>query len=199
MSRSAAAPARRTPVYDRIMEAAVDLFAEKGFDATSVAEIVERAAVTKGALYHYFASKDDLLFEIYHRLIGAQLSDLDRITSLGLPPDETLRALIADLIASTTGNLREAAVFGRESHKLDAAHSSAVRADRRRYHDAVRTLVERAQQDGTFARTAPAETVTLIIFGMINQMPKWYRPDGPKAPAELATELADFVLAGLRP
>jgi AcrR family transcriptional regulator len=57
-------------VQGRLLEAAVSLFAEKGFDATSVQEIVERAQVTKGAMYHYFRSKDDLLYAIYHGLIS---------------------------------------------------------------------------------------------------------------------------------
>ncbi len=78
--------ARVSAVETRILAAAVRLFAEQGFDGTSVQEIVERAEVTKGALYHYFDSKNDLLFEIYHSLLSRQLADLDRILGEGLPP-----------------------------------------------------------------------------------------------------------------
>ncbi|HWM40698.1 MAG TPA: helix-turn-helix domain-containing protein, partial [Streptomyces sp.] len=53
------------PVPQRLMAAATRLFSEQGYDRTSVQEIVEAAGVTKGALYHYFGSKDDLLHEIY--------------------------------------------------------------------------------------------------------------------------------------
>jgi AcrR family transcriptional regulator len=185
-------------VQDRIRDAAVRLFAERGFDATSVQEIVDAADVTKGALYHYFRSKDDLLYEIYHALIGEQLAHLDRIIAAGDPPPDTLRAVIVDLVETTTARLAEAAVFAREMHRLAAEPMASLRAERRRYHAAVRDLIANGQAAGVFAPTASAETVTLVVFGIVNQLPQWYRPDGPKTPAQLATELADFVLAGLQ-
>jgi AcrR family transcriptional regulator len=187
----------RAPVPDRIVAAAVGLFSEKGFDATSVQEIVERAAVTKGALYHYYRSKDDLLYEIYHQLITRQLADLDRILAAGDPAPTSLRAIIVDLVETTAARLEETAVFTREMHKLAAEKMAAVRADRRRYHAAFREVIANGQRDGVFATTTSAETVTLIVFGIVNQLPQWYRPGGTKSPRELADEIADFVLAGL--
>jgi AcrR family transcriptional regulator len=187
-----------SPVRARILAAAVQLFAVQGFDATSVQEIVERAEVTKGALYHYFGAKDDLLYEIYHSLIGTQLADLDTILARGLPPDQSVRAVITDLVETTAARVEEATVFAREMHKLDADRMAAVRADRRRYHEAFRAVVATAQADGTFATPASAETVTLVVFGMVNQLPTWYRPGGPRTPAQIGGEVADFVLAALR-
>ena len=69
----------RSPMEERIIAAAVTLFAERGFDGTAVQQIVDRAEVTKGALYHYFDSKDDLLYEIYHRLLGLQTERLNSL------------------------------------------------------------------------------------------------------------------------
>jgi hypothetical protein len=83
-------------------------------------------------------------------------------------------------------------------HKLAEEKMAALRADRRRYHKAFREVIAKGQREGAFARTASAETVTLIVFGIVNQLPQWYRPGGPKSPRELADEIADFVLAGLR-
>jgi AcrR family transcriptional regulator len=194
-----ARPARARPVQARLLDAAVGLFAEKGFDATSVQEIVERAAVTKGAMYHYFKSKDDLLYEIYHGLISQQLADLDRILAAAGPPGDVIRAVIVDLVETTTARLAEAAVFSREMHKLADEPMAALRAQRRRYHEAFRGLVARGQADGAFAAVASADTVTLVVFGIVNQLPQWYQPDGPKSPRQLADEVADLVLAGLSP
>jgi AcrR family transcriptional regulator len=185
-------------VQARLLDAAVSLFAEKGFDATSVQEIVERAAVTKGAMYHYFRSKDDLLYEIYHGLISRQLADLDRIVADGGPPDVLVRAIIVDLVETTAAELPKATVFSQEMHKLADEPMAALRAQRRRYHERLRDLVARGQADGAFASVTPADTVTLVVFGIVNQLPQWYQPDGPKRPRQLADEVADFVLAGLR-
>jgi AcrR family transcriptional regulator len=187
------------PIQARLLTVATELFAEKGFDATSVQEVVERAQVTKGALYHYFDSKQDLLYEIYHSIISVQLADLERILATGGPPGQTLRAIIVNLVETTAARADQALVFGREMHRLDQARMDAVRADRRRYHDLVRDVVARAQAAGDFAAVADADTVTLVIFGVINQLPVWYRPRGAKTPARLGTEIADLILAGLRP
>lgn len=192
-------PAQTAPVLARILDAAVALFAEQGFDGTSVQEIVERAAVTKGALYHYFTSKDDLLYEIYHALISRQLADLDRIVASGMSPADTVRAVVVNLVETTTDGLDAAAVFFRERHKLGADRMRAVRADRRRYDETFREVVAAGQREGAFARVASPETVTLMVFGIIHQLPQWYRPDGPKTPHQLGDEIADFVLAALDP
>lgn len=191
-------PAPR-PVQARILASAVQLFARKGFDGTSVQEIVEDAAVTKGAMYHYFSSKDDLLYEIYNQLLSRQLADLDRILAEGMAPRETLRAIITELVCTTAEHIDETKVFGREQHKLDARHAEAVRANRRRYHVTFRELIEAAQRDGVFSPATPAETVTLIVLGVVNELPRWYRPDGPKPAGRIAAEIVAFVLAALDP
>ncbi len=184
-------------VARRVLDAAVELFAEQGFDATSVQEVVERARVTKGAMYHYFRSKDDLLYEIYHDLITVQLAGMDRITAAGGPAPRILRAIIVDLVVTTAGRLGAATVSARELHRLSGKPAAALRAQRRRYHEGVRELIARGQRDGEFAATVSAQTATLMVFGIVNQLPQWYRPDGATPPRELAEEIADFVLAGL--
>jgi AcrR family transcriptional regulator len=158
---------------------------------------VDAARVTKGAMYHYFRSKDDLLYEIYHELITEQLAGLDRIRALGGPAPQTLHAIVVDLVESTASRLDAAAVFAREAHKLAGEPMAALRAQRRRYHEGVRELVAQGQRDGVFVGSASAETVTLMVFGIVNQLSQWYRPDGPTSPRQLADEIANFVLAGL--
>lgn len=191
--------ARSSALSDRIVNTAVELFAAQGFDATTVQQIVDAAEVTKGALYHYFDSKNDLLSEIYHSLIGTQTADLDRITGQDLDAVEKVRAILLNVVETTTARIKAAAVFYREVHKLDAARMSEFRADRRRYHETFRDVVAAAQAEGTFSAVVPADTVVQIALGAVNQLPTWYRPDGKKTPHEIGTELADFVLAALRP
>jgi AcrR family transcriptional regulator len=183
----------------RIIASAVELFAEQGFDATTVQQVVDRAEVTKGALYHYFDAKDDLLYAIYHALIGTQNAALDEIAALGLGAGETVRAVLVNVVRTTVERLSEAKVFFREAHKLDADRHAAFRADRRRYHEGFRLIVEAGQACGEFSRVVPADTVVQIAMGVVNQLPVWYRAGGVKSPEELGNEIADFVLAALRP
>lgn len=181
----------------RVLDAAVELFAEQGYDGTSVAQVIGRAGVAKGGFYHHFASKEALLYEVYGDLIRRQLDGMDAILARGLPPAETLRALITDLVTSTAASARPALVFWREMHRLGDERTGRYRRARRRYHDAVRKLIRDAQATGAFAGVASADTVTFTIFGFVNELPLWYRPTGRKRPGQLADELADLVLAAL--
>jgi AcrR family transcriptional regulator len=182
---------------ERVLHAAVDLFAQQGYDATSVTQVIERAALTKGGFYHHFASKEALLYEVYGDLITGQLQRMDAILARRLPPADTLRELILDLIESTAASAQRALVFWREVHRLGDEHTASYRAARRRYHEAVRRLIRNGQSSGVFAKVASPETITFTIFGVINELPLWYRPDGRKRPAQIASELAEFVLAAL--
>jgi AcrR family transcriptional regulator len=181
----------------RVLDAAVELFAQRGYDGTSVSQVIARAGVAKGGFYHHFASKEALLYEVYGDLIGRQLAGLDEILARGLPPAEALRALIHDLVVTTAASARPALVFWRELHRLGDERTEQYRRQRRRYHDAVRRLVRDAQATGAFAAVASADTVTFTIFGYVNELPLWYRPNGRQRPAQLAGELADLVLAAL--
>jgi AcrR family transcriptional regulator len=182
---------------ERVLDAAVELFAQQGYDGTSVTQVITRAGVAKGGFYHHFASKEALLYEVYGDLIGRQLDGMDEILRRQLPPAQTLRALIADLVITTAASARPALVFWREMNRLGDERTAQYRRARRRYHDTVRRLIRDAQVAGEFADVAGADTVTFTIFGFVNELPLWYKPTGRKRPAQLADELADLVLAAL--
>jgi len=181
----------------RVLEAAVELFADHGFDGTSVAQVITRAGVAKGGFYHHFASKEQLLYEVYGDLIGRQLADMEAILARGDGAAATLRALILDLVETTAASARPALVFARELNRLGDERTREYRRARRRYHDAVRKLIRDGQAAGEFTAAAGADTVTFMIFGFVNELPLWFRPTGRKRPAQLGAELADLVLAAL--
>jgi len=181
----------------RVLEAAVDLFADQGYDGTSVAQVIAKADVAKGGFYHHFASKEELLYEVYDDLIDEQLRRMDVILARAEAPAATLRALIVDLVETTAASSRPALVFWRELSRLGDERTAEYRRARRRYHDAVRRLVRDGQQAGTFAPVASADTVTFTIFGFVNELPLWFRPNGRKRPTQLGHELADLILASL--
>ena len=181
----------------RVLTAAVDLFAQQGYERTSVSQVVAAAGVAKGGFYHHFASKEDLLYEVYGDLIGSQVAAMDEIAARGDAPATTLRAMIVELVLSTARSAKQAKVFWREMHSLGDERAEQYRRQRRRCHDAVHTVVGDGQAAGAFGTTASADTVTFTIFGVVNEMPIWYRPDGRKRPQQLGDEIADFVLTGL--
>ncbi|KUJ67326.1 TetR family transcriptional regulator [Streptomyces albus subsp. albus] len=186
------------PVPQRLLAAATRLFAEQGYDRTSVQEIVEAAGVTKGALYHYFGSKDDLLHEVYGRVLRLQQERLDSFAEADAPVEERLRAAAADVVVTTIENIDDATIFFRSMHHLSPEKHRQVRAERRRYHERFRQLIEEGQRSGVFSDATPADLVVDYHFGSVHHLGTWYRPDGPLSPQQVADHLADLLLRALR-
>jgi AcrR family transcriptional regulator len=187
------------PVPQRLMAAATRLFSERGYDRTSVQEIVEAAGVTKGALYHYFGSKDDLLHEIYGRLLRRQKERLDAYADADEPVERRLRRAAADVVVTTIDNLDDAKIFFRSMHQLSPEKQKQVRAERRLYHERFRDLVEEGQRSGVFNADTPPDLVVDYHFGSVHHLSHWYRPDGKLTPQQVADHLADLLLRALRP
>jgi AcrR family transcriptional regulator len=188
-----------TPVPQKLLAAATRLFAEHGYDRTSVQEIVEAAGVTKGALYHYFGSKEDLLQEIYGRMLRLQQERLDTFADADRPVGERLRSAAADVVVTTIDNLEDAHIFFRSMHQLSPEKLKQVRAERHRYHERFRALVEEGQAEGVFSEATPADLVVDYHFGSVHHLSTWYRPEGPLTKQQVADHLADLLMRALRP
>ncbi|MFC7219344.1 TetR/AcrR family transcriptional regulator [Streptomyces polyrhachis] len=186
-------------VPERLLAAATRLFAEHGFERTSVQQIVEAAGVTKGALYHYFGSKDDLLHEVYARLLRLQQERLDHFAALDAPVQDRLRQAAADVVVTTLENNDDATIFFRSVHLLAPEKRKEVRADRRRYHDRFRALVEEGQAAGVFAADTSADLVVDYHFGAVHHLGSWYRKGGPLTPAQVGEHMAELLMRALRP
>ncbi|MFF2813050.1 TetR/AcrR family transcriptional regulator [Streptomyces sp. NPDC058000] len=187
------------PVAQRLLATATRLFAEQGYDRTSVQEIVDAAGVTKGALYHYFGSKEDLLHEVYGRVLRLQQERLDRFADADAPVAQRLRDAAADVVVTTIENLDDTKIFFRSMHHLSPEKDKQVRAERRRYHERFRALVEEGQRTGVFTTEVPADLIVDYHFGSVHHLGTWYREDGPLTPQQVADHLADLLLRALRP
>lgn len=194
-----ATEAEPTSVTTRILAEATRLFAEKGFLGTSVQEIVDAAEVTKGALYYYYSSKDELLYEIYHRVIHKELTTLERVMAMDLSPYDTVDALITDVVLTTAAHRDDVTIFLREMHRLSPEKSKAVRQDRRRYHIAFRGVIQKGQRDGVFRSDISAELVAIGFFGLVHHYYTWYRDDPRFSAQYMARESSRWFLESLRP
>lgn len=186
---------RKVPA--RVLTEATRLFAMKGFQETSVQEIVDAAEVTKGAMYYYYSSKDELLFEIYHSLLRSELDAMERIMAMNLSASETIYRLMTDIMIQSAENRNELTIFLREMHRLSPEKDAEVRAERRRYHVTFRGVVERGQRDGEFRQEISAEMVTIGFFGLVHHYFMWYHPDDRFDPADMANEAARWLLGSL--
>ena len=165
-------------VPQRLLNVARTLFAEKGFEGTSVQDVVVAAGVTKGAMYHYFSSKDDLLYEIYGRVLRMQMERLEKFVSQEGPVEERLHAAAADVVATTIENLDSTTIFFRSLHQLSEEKQKEVRRERRRYHETFRAMVVEGQQSGVFRDDISADLCVDYFFGSVHHLPMWWKPRG---------------------
>lgn len=191
--------ASRGAVPDRLLEVATRLFAQRGFEGTSVAQIVQAAGVTKGAMYHYFGSKDDLLHEIYARVLRMQLGRLEDIAAGPGGPRERLHAAALDVVVTSVANLDDTTIFQRSMHLLNPDKQGEFRAQRRRYHERFREIVHEGQAAGVFRDDVPADLTVQFYFGCVHHLGTWYRADGPLSAQDVGRHFADLLIAGLRP
>ena len=186
-------------VPQRLLQHATRLFAKKGFDRTSVQEIVEAAGVTKGAMYHYFGSKDDLLIEIYGRGLRGQMQQLESVASSGAPLHDRVHAAASDVVVSTIENMDDNTIYLQSVHLLTPENQKVVRAERRKYHERFRSLIEEGQDSGEFRADKSADVVVDFYFGSVHHLGAWYRRGGPLSARQIGDHYADLLLGALRP
>ncbi|QNE47121.1 TetR/AcrR family transcriptional regulator [Glaciihabitans sp. INWT7] len=184
-------------VKDAVRTAAVDLFAKNGFANTSVQQIVDAAGVTKGAMYHYFRSKDELLFGIYEHLLTLQGEHLAAIVATGDSTEQKLRAACIDVIETSIEFLDEGTVFFRSAHMLPAEKQLEVKHRRREYNDQFVSLVEAGQREGVYRTDIPRAVLVANFFSDLHYLPQWYSADGPEDGSLIAAQLTDLFLAGI--
>jgi AcrR family transcriptional regulator len=195
-------PMRTTNVQDEVLRAALDLFSTRGYATTSVQEIVAAAGVTKGAMYHYFASKDDLLFAIYDRLLSLQKARLDEIVAAGDERgdgvEEVLRAVCEDVVSTSIEFLPEGTVFTRSQHMLTPERQKEVKRRRREYHEEFEAVLRRGIEEGLFRDDVPTAMLIAHFFSDVHYLSQWYSPTGPATASQVAEQITELFLRGIR-
>lgn len=189
---------RGRPGYDReeVLRVAVALFNEQGYDATSVADLATRLGLTKSALYHHFSSKEELLSIALDSGLASLEAVLDEDGARSGSAYNRLRHVVSGAVAVLVSHLPEVTLLlrvrGNSTVELQAL-------ERRRLFDyRVTQLVAAAQTENAIRQDIDASTATRLIFGMLNSVVEWFRPDGPSDDGRLTHDLLAVALDGLR-
>lgn len=179
-----------------LLKAAADIFAAKGIDRASMAEVAEQGGISKALIYHYYASKDALVFDIIDR----HLAELEAAVAEAACPEAGAEAHFTALIAALLSSYMNADAKHRVQldglarlpsemqHQLKERERNLVR----QMSAAIVALQPKLEGD---SRLRP---ITMSIFGMLNWHYMWFRPHGPLSRADYAALVAQFCIAGLR-
>ena len=178
-----------------MLTAAVRLFNDKGYEATSISDLAEALGITKSTIYHHVTSKQDLLrMAINHALDGLQQAAAE-VEALDAPAIERLELLIRRSVLVLADRLEFVTLLLRVRGN-NAIESNALM--RRRILDAqVTELVKEAQAAGDLRADIDPATAARLMFGMVNSLAEWYQPRRDGA-APLADAVVGMAFEGLR-
>lgn len=180
---------------ERLLRTAAQLFAEKGYHGTGVAELGRAVELGRGGLYHHMGSKEGLLVEISVRHVRDMVEIGEEILASDLTPPDKLRALSRRLMRTIADSLPEVTVFFHEVNTLQGEAREQVLALRARAEAIWREVLDEGVQQGYF-RTGGG-MVTKGILGMHNYSYVWIDPHGRLAPEDIADIFCDLLLRGL--
>lgn len=183
----------------RILDAAVKVFARKGFFQARVADIAKEAEVADGTIYLYFKNKDDLLISIFEEKMRQVIASFRSAIAEENDARARLHRLIRmhlegfqaypDLAAVLQVELRQSSRFMREYEKVEL----------RQYFDLIGDIVAQGEREGVFRQDLPLSLVKRLIFGTLDEVVStWVTAGGSYALDGLAEPLLDLFLGGIQ-
>ena len=158
-----------SPREDQVRAAALRLFKEKGYHATSMRDIATAVGINKGSLYSYIHSKEDLLIPVFERAMGVLLEQIEQITAdASLSPTERLKRAIHAHVSAVANNLDVLTVYLSEWRQLAAESLATNRGQRERYAE----LFHQILRDGVAAGEFRSMDTRIVMLGMIG-MSNW--------------------------
>ena len=177
-----------------IVEHAARLFAERGFLGTSIAELAEACETSKSLVYHYYESKEDILFDVMHSHVRALLDAAEDISACATTPSEKLRELTLAFVRLYAGAAARQRVLLNELQRLSNEQRATVIGIQRRLIAIVEDILAELRPDLPDAMKPPA---AMLYFGMINWMHTWLDPEGRVEPSRIAELAANVFLDGI--
>jgi AcrR family transcriptional regulator len=179
-----------------IRDKAAALFAERGFAATSIADIAAACGTAKSLVYHYFGAKDDILYDLLRDHVARLVAGAETALAGVADPRERLRAFVRAEIALYAGARDRHRLLLNALGDLAPERREEIKALERKLVALVRTLC--VALNPALARDPALATATAMsVFGLINWTHTWYRADGPITPAAYAELAATMLLDGL--
>lgn len=197
-ARKVSRPSQPPPVRVRsdIVEAATQVFSERGYHAASMTEIADRVGMRKPSLYHHIRKKEDLLFAIHEQLIDELIEQTTAALDPSMTPPEQMAAVLRvsfDLIARHRDAVT---VFLQERRAVSGARWNELVVKRDRYEQMVSGIIAEGTAAKAFA-DLPAAIAARGVLGMVNWGYTWFDPKGEMTAEQIADVFVAIALRGL--
>jgi len=178
-----------------ILQHATEVFHDKGYEGASMRDLSRATGMSLAGLYYYFESKEKLLYMVQKHTFETVLERLQDMLNGVTDPEERLRLLIRNHLEYFLANRKGIRVLSHEDQVLKNGYADEIALIKRRYYQITRELVQAvADTRGTHVN---ARIASLSLFGMMNWVYTWYRPEADESPDDLARDMGDIFLRGL--
>jgi AcrR family transcriptional regulator len=181
---------------DTLLDAAVTLFNERGYEATSVDEVATRLGVTKSAIYHHVPSKVELLRLALDRALDALFALTQETGATTGPAIDRLEYVVRGSVRVLAAELPFVTLLLRLRGNSEVERSALQR--RREFDRVVTGLVRAAEHEGDVRTDVDPAVLSRLLFGTVNSLTEWYRPGGDLSAEDLADAVVTVTFSGLR-
>jgi len=181
---------------DDILEAAAQVFRQKGFHGASMANIAEAVNLQKASLYHHVSSKQEILLELLDRALELLFERISPIATQNISADERLRQMIREYLQILAENTDLSAVLLFEHRSLESKQHARHVPNRDKFEALWRNVLA----DGVRSKKFLCEdisTAARAILGILNWTITWYRPSGDLTIKQIADQYSNLLLNGL--
>jgi AcrR family transcriptional regulator len=179
-----------------ILEAAAQIFREKGFHGASMSDIAEAVNLKKASLYHHVSSKQEILLDILDQALQLLLDRISSITAQNIPADKKLRLMIREYMQILAENVDLATVLLFEHRALERRQHARHIPNRDHFETLWRDVLAEGVKEKLFQCEDIALT-TRALLGLMNWTITWYRSDGDKTIQQIADDYSNLLLNGL--
>jgi len=181
---------------DDVLDAAAQVFRQKGFHGASMSDIAAAVNVQKASLYHHVSSKQEILLALLDRALVMLTNHISVIASQKLPPDQKLRLMIREYLSGLAENADLTSVLLFEHRSLDKKSHARHVPHRDKFEGLWRSVLDEGVQKKVFDLKDTGLMVRALM-GVMNWTLTWYHPNGEKSIEQIADEYADFILKGM--
>ena len=183
---------------ERILRAATELFASKGFDGTSVRNIAEKVSLSVPGMFHYFSSKEEILYEIMTLFMDNAYKKIMEIYNADIDPIEKLSEICKFYVEQYAGHKHQLTILISERKSLIPEHREICIVKERDYVKALKNLFEELAKK-KLLKPINWSILAFIFFGMVHWTYRWYNPKAKRGigPNQLGIIFSEVFLRGI--
>ena len=181
---------------DEILEAAAQIFSQKGFHAASMQDIAQAVHLRKASLYHHVNNKQEILVSILDQALDLLIERMTKVMEQPLSPDEKLRQAMISYLQAMLEHRDLASVLLLEHRSLEPDLHARHIPRRDRFEQLWRDLIQEGLEQGQFS-CIDIDLTARALLGVMNWTITWYLPEGRLTYEDIANQFADLFLNGL--